>query len=88
MKNYIGKAKKSKTKFGEMIIVTLDHEKLRQLQPNQYGNIKLCLTELKAPDKFGNQFTIYELESKEWTDHREPVKQTKIIDTEHKDLPF
>lgn len=59
-KNYVGNGKAITTKYGTMFNMSFKLEDLKKLPTNEKGYIRVSMSELKSPDKFGNTHTCFE----------------------------
>ena len=78
-KKYVGNGKAIEGKFGTFFNLSLKLDDLNKIEPNEKGYIKISMSQLKEPDKFGNTHTVYENDYK-------PVQKEEITETD--DMPF
>ena len=79
-KKYVGNGKAIEGKFGTFFNLSLNINDLNKIEPNDKGYIKISMSQLKQPDKYGNTHTVYEHKYK-------PVANVNDIAND-KDLPF
>ena len=58
-KKYVGNSKAIKGKFGVFYNLSMKLTDLEKLPTNEKGYIRITMSELKEPDKFGNTHTLY-----------------------------
>lgn len=75
-KNYIGKGKTIKTKYGNLLSMGLRKDVLQELINSTEGNfINLTCGALKETDKWGNTHTIWESPKAAPESNNEPEKE-------------
>jgi hypothetical protein len=70
-KKYVGNSKAIKGKFGVFYNLSMKLDDLMKLPTNEKGYIRVTMSELKEPDKFGNTHTLY---------HDDYVPKAKVSD--------
>lgn len=80
-KKYVGNGKAIEGKYGTFYNLSLNINDLNKIEPNEKGYIKISMSQLKEPDKFGNTHTVYENDYK-------PVQKINEAEDELTDLPF
>lgn len=84
-KKYVGNGKAINGKFGQIFNISIKVEDLLKLEQNK-GYVRLTMSELKSPDKFGNTHTIYKNDYKPQA--KEETTQEQIINQDFEELPF
>ncbi len=80
-KKYVGNGKAIEGKYGTFYNLSLNINDLNKIEPNDKGYIKISMSQLKEPDKFGNTHTVYENDYK-------PVQKINEAEDESTALPF